>query len=66
MMLVGYSLEVCLNGRIVFRDGVGEFIRGERKHFHHRLDGFSAFITDLDDKERAILRGLTHLASWAG
>jgi hypothetical protein len=66
LMLVGYSLEVCLKAMILIRLGAEEFTRQERKHFHHRLDDLAKFIPNLSEKELAILKGLTHFVLWAG
>lgn len=66
LMLVGYSLEVCLKAMILLRIGVEEFIKQERDHFHHRLDELANFIPGLSEKEKAVLRGLTHFVVWAG
>lgn len=66
LMLVGYSLEVCLKAMILIRLGVEEFTRQEKNHFHHRLDELANFIPNLSEKERAILKGLTHFVIWAG
>lgn len=66
LMLVGYSLEVCLKAMILLKLGVDEFIRQEKSHFHHRLEELADFIPDLSDKEKAILKGLSHFVIWAG
>ncbi|GEK74580.1 MULTISPECIES: hypothetical protein [Halomonas] len=66
LMLVGYSLEVCLKAMILMRLGAEEFTRQEKKHFHHRLDDLAKFIPNLSEKELAILKGLTHFVLWAG
>lgn len=66
LMLVGYSLEVCLKAMILLRVGVDEFIRQERSHFHHRLEELSNFVPNLDEKDLAILKGLSHFVLWAG
>ena len=65
-MLVGYSLEVCLKAMILMRLGVEEFTRQEVTYFHHRLEDLSSFIPDLDEKDLAILKGLSHFVVWAG
>ncbi|CAI1694234.1 Uncharacterised protein [Serratia quinivorans] len=66
LMLVGYSLEVCLKAMILIKLGGDEFTRQEKDHFHHRLDELANFIPNLSDKEIAILKGLTHFVLWAG
>lgn len=66
LMLVGYSLEVCLKAMILIRLGADEFTKQERDHFHHDLNKLANFIPDLTDKENAILKGLSHFVRWAG
>jgi hypothetical protein len=66
LMLVGYSLEVCLKAMTLIRLGKDEFIKQERSHFHHRLDELAKFIPDLSERDLAILKGLTHFVVWAG
>jgi hypothetical protein len=66
LMLVGYSLEVCLKAMILLRIGADEFTKQEKSHFHHKLEELSGFIPDLDEKDRAILKGLSHFVVWAG
>lgn len=66
LMIVGYSLEVCLKAMILIRLGPEEFTRREKEHFHHKLEELANFIPDLGDKERAILKGLSHFVVWAG
>lgn len=66
LMLVGYSLEVCLKSMLLIRHGVEEFARQEKKNFHHRLRELSAFVPGLSEKDQAILDGLTHFVVWAG
>lgn len=66
LMLVGYSLEVCLKAMILIKLGVEEFTKQEHSHFHHRLEELANFIPNLSDKEQAILKGLSHYVVWAG
>lgn len=66
LMLVGYSLEVCLKTMILLRLGAEEYARQEKSHFHHRLQELATFIPDLNTKELAILQGLSHFVVWAG
>ncbi len=66
LMLIGYSLEVCLKAMILLRLGIDEFIKQEKNHFHHQLEELSKFIPNLDDKDQAILKGLSHFIVWAG
>ncbi|MEI2806279.1 MAG: hypothetical protein V9G18_10145 [Albidovulum sp.] len=65
-MLIGYSLEVCLKAMILLRLGVDEFTRQEQDHFHHKLEDLSSFIPDLSEKDKAILKGISHFVMWAG
>lgn len=66
LMIVGYSLEVCLKAMILLRLGVNEFARQEKDHFHHKLEELASFIPELSEKDKAILKGLSHFVVWAG
>ena len=66
LMLVGYSLEVCLKAMLLIKIGADAYIAQERKTHHHNLNDLSSFIPDLSEKDRAILKGLTHFVTWAG
>lgn len=66
LMIVGYSLEVCLKAMILLRLGAEEFTKREKEHFHHQLEELANFIPDLDEKDKAILKGLSHFVVWAG
>lgn len=66
LMLVGYSLEVCLKAMLLIQLGVEEFTKQEKNYFHHRLDELANFIPYQSEKELAILKGLTHFVLWAG
>ena len=66
LMLVGYSLEVCLKAMILIKLGVDEFTKKEKSYFHHRLEELADFIPDLSEKELAILKCLSHFVVWAG
>lgn len=66
LMLVGYSLEVCLKGMIILTKGFASYVEEEKKHHHHRLVDLADFIPDLDERAKAVLRGLTHFVMWAG
>lgn len=66
LMLVGYSLEICLKSIIIIRKGIDGYREVEGKVRHHRLHDLAKFIPDLTKKEVAILRGLTHFVYWAG
>lgn len=66
LMLVGYSLEVCLKAIILIKLGVDEFIKQEKSYFHHQLEELADFIPDLSEKDLAILKCLSHFVVWAG
>jgi hypothetical protein len=66
LMLVGYSLEVCLKAMLIIRNGIDAFTADEGKFKHHRLEELAAFIPDLSEKDQAILRVLTDFVMWAG
>jgi hypothetical protein len=66
LMLVGYSLEVALKAMTIMRLGVDEFMERERKFRNHNLNKLAEFIPDLSEKDRAILKVLTHFVLWAG
>ncbi len=66
LMLVGYSLEVALKGMTIMRLGVDEFMVRERTFRSHDLNALAEFIPDLSEKDRAVLKVLTHFVVWAG
>jgi hypothetical protein len=66
LMLVGYSLEICLKSMIIIKEGIEGYKEIEKKTRHHRLHDLAKFIPDLSKKDIAILRGLTHFVYWAG
>jgi len=66
LMLVGYSLEICLKAMLIIIKGVEAYAAEEKEHKHHRLEKLAEFIPDLTEKDKAILRGLTHFVTWAG
>jgi hypothetical protein len=66
LMLVGYSLEICLKSMIIIQKGVEGYKEVESKNRHHRLHDLANFVPNLSKKELAILRGLTHFVYWAG
>ena len=66
LMLVGYSLEACLKAMLIVTHGVEKYLEHEKRFQHHRLDELSDFIPSLSDKEKAILKALTHFTYWAG
>lgn len=66
LMLVGYSLEICLKSMVIIREGIEGFTKIEKKMHHHRLHELASFIPGLSSRDTAVLRGLTHFVSWAG
>jgi hypothetical protein len=66
LMLVGYSLEICLKGMVIVKLGVDEFVATEKRYYHHNLERLADFVPNLSEKDRAILRALTHFVVWAG
>lgn len=66
LMLVGYSLEICLKAMLILRLGAEAYSAEERKHKHHDLVKLASFIPDLSEKDKAILALLTHFLMWAG
>ena len=66
LMLIGYSLEVCLKAMLIMKKGITKFTEDEKKHYHHRLEELSDFVPNLSQKDKAILRTLTHFVAWAG
>ncbi|MBJ9203339.1 hypothetical protein I5480_09770 [Citrobacter sp. FDAARGOS_156] len=66
LMLVGYSLEICLKSMMIMKEGIEGYKAIETRNRHHRLHQLATFIPDLSEKELAILRGLTHFVYWAG
>lgn len=66
LMLVGYSLEVCLKAMLIIQKGGPDYSQDEKAHFHHRLEELAEFVPGLSDKDKVILRTLTHFVTWAG
>jgi hypothetical protein len=66
LMLVGYSLEICLKSMIIIKEGIEGYKNIEKTTRHHRLHELAKYVPDLTKKEIAILRGLTHFVYWAG
>lgn len=66
IMLVGYSLEVCLKGMIIEKNGIDVYSENERNYKHHQLKELSNFIPNLNLRDEVILKLLTHYVSWAG
>lgn len=66
LMLVGYSLEICLKVMLIIKKGVSVYQTEEKKHYHHSLGKLAEFAPGLSEKDRAILSGLSHYVRWAG
>ena len=66
LMLVGYSLEVCLKAMTILRSGVVAYMANEKSFYHHKLVKLAEFIPGLSAKDVAILQMLTHFTLWAG
>lgn len=66
LMLVGYSLEICLKAMLILQKGVDAYTTKEGKQKHHKLEKLSVFIPGLNEKDKAVLKILTHFIVWAG
>lgn len=66
LMLVGYSLEICLKAILIMKKGIEVYTVEEKAHKHHRLVELAEFIPELSAKDNAILKALTHFTMWAG
>jgi hypothetical protein len=66
IMLVGYSLEICLKAMIIIKKGIAGYNDEETKYRHHRLHRLAEFVPNLSEKDLAILELLTHYVYWAG
>jgi len=66
LMLVGYSLEICLKGMLILKKGIETYIAEEKKHKHHDLVRLAEFVPNLSKKDKAILQLLTYFLVWAG
>ena len=66
LMLIGYSLEICLKGLLILTKGIASYTKDERQFQHHKLDLLAEQIPSLSEKDKATLRVLTHFTEWAG
>jgi hypothetical protein len=66
LMMLGYSLEICLKAMITINEGIDSYLESEKNHKHHRLHELAKFIPNLSKKEKAGLRLLSHFVYWAG
>lgn len=68
LMLVGYSLEICLKAMLILRHGIVAYAEAEqnRTYLHHKLHELADFIPGLTGKELGTLQMLSHFVAWAG
>lgn len=66
LMLVGYSLEICLKAMLITHKGVPAYQAEERKHYHHSLEKLAEFVPNLSAKDISVLKCLSHFVKWAG
>ena len=66
LMLVGYSLEIALNGMMLMDLGIDAYKKIENKKRHHRLHDLADFIPNLSAKDKSMLQCLTYFVYWAG
>lgn len=66
LMLVGYSLEVCLKAMQILLKGTETYSAEENRFLHHRLDDLAKLVPALTAKDKSILQLLTHFVVWAG
>lgn len=66
LMLVGYSLKVCLKAMMIIKKGINAYQVEEKDYRHHNLERLANFVPDLSEKDKAILKGLSHFVRWAG
>ena len=66
LMLIGYSFEICLKGMLILTKGVESYTNDEKQFQHHKLDRLADQMPSLTEKDKAILRVLTHFSEWAG
>lgn len=66
LMLVGYSLEICLKAMLIMKKGIRTYTDEEKQHRTHRLEKLAEFVPELSVKDKVILQALTHFVVWAG
>ena len=66
IMLVGYSLEICLKGTLILTKGIAAYTSEEKKFQHHNLERLAVHVPGLSEKDKVILRVLTNFTEWAG
>ncbi|MFM0662950.1 hypothetical protein [Paraburkholderia sediminicola] len=55
LMLVGFSLEVCLKAMTIVQDGVAAYAEAEKQYRTHNLKKLAKFMVGLDSRELATL-----------
>ena len=66
LMLVGYSLEICLKAMLIIRKGTAAYQAEEKKYRHHDLRKLADYVPDLNANDQATLDVLSHFVRWAG
>lgn len=66
VMLIGYSLEICLKGTLIIKHGIDGYLSDEKKHQHHRLVELAEYIPALNDKDKVILELISIFVEWGG
>ena len=66
LMLVGYSLEICLKAMLIIKKGATAYQAEEKEHRHHSLEKLAGFVAGLSSRDEAILKALSHFVRWAG
>ena len=66
LMLVGYSLEICLKAMLIIKKGVASYQAEEKEHRHHSLEKLAGVVAGLSSKDEAVLKALSHFVRWAG
>lgn len=66
LMLIGYSLEVCLKAMSLILLGDVAYESKEDQFKHHKLVELAKLVPSLTPKDKVILKLLTHFTMWAG
>ena len=51
---------------MIIKKGINAYQVEERDYHHHSLEKLANFVPDLSEKDKAILKGLSHFVRWAG
>lgn len=51
---------------MIIKKGITAYQAEEKKYRHHSLEKLADFVHDLSEKDKAILKGLSHFVRWAG